>query len=222
MQNNKPTVWSIWAEIGLTKNDIQGQKIDTQLAQIYEMPNFLTHEECNNLIAKININLHRSKIVAGAKELRKSRTCALWKHQPDLSRYLDYKISKMLGVDQRFSEPIQAQRYDEGEYFKEHTDSFTTINLRSKIANKIGGQRTWTVMVYLNEVEEGGETFFKYLNKSFIPKTGLALAWNNLNKDGTPNRSTMHEALPVTRGSKWIITKWFRVYMGCNELHKQA
>ena len=26
------------------------------------------------------------------------------------------------------------------------------------------GQRTWTTMIYLNDVEEGGETYFKYLN----------------------------------------------------------
>ena len=44
------------------------------------------------------------------------------------------------------------------------------------------------------------------------PKTGMALLWNNLNADGTPNLATRHCGEPVTRGHKVIITKWFRVH----------
>ena len=62
-----------------------------------------------------------------------------------------------------------------------------------------GGQRTWTVMVYLNAVERGGETLFRRLGRSFTPVPGMALAWNNLHADGTPNHFTLHEALPVER-----------------------
>ena len=35
----------------------------------------------------------------------------------------------------------------------------------------------------------------------------MLLTWNNLNKDGTRNVSTKHEALPPTSGKKYIITK---------------
>ena len=65
-------------------------------------------------------------------------------------------------------------------------------------------------MIYLNEVKEGGATEFPKLNKTFSPSEGKALIWNNLNEDGTPNESTMHQAHPVTKGNKTIITKWFR------------
>jgi prolyl 4-hydroxylase len=40
------------------------------------------------------------------------------------------------------------------------------------------GQRTYTFMIYLNEVKEGGETEFKKLNQSFSPMKGKALIWN--------------------------------------------
>ena len=40
--------------------------------------------------------------------------------------------------------------------------------------------------------------------------------WNNLQEDGTPNRNTLHEAIPVDVGSKWVITKWFRERTGRN------
>ena len=46
------------------------------------------------------------------------------------------------------------------------------------------GQRTWTTMIYLNDVEEGGETYFKYLNLKIKPKKGLLIGWNNLYING--------------------------------------
>ena len=82
----------------------------------------------------------------------------------------------------------------------------------------VGGQRTWTVMIYLNDVQEGGQTIFHRLGKCYQPKAGLALAWNNLYVDGRLNRDTLHESLPVLGGTKWVITKWFRAGQGRNRV----
>lgn len=65
-------------------------------------------------------------------------------------------------------------------------------------------------MVYLNTVELGGETVFPLLGRAFTPVACLALVWNNLHPDGSPNHTTLHEALPVLQGRKYVITKWFR------------
>ena len=119
-------------------------------------------------------------------------------------------------MDPRLSEPIQGQRYDPGEYFKEHTDWFTPGTEEYETHTDSGGQRTWTVMVSLNPVERGGETLFRRLGRSFTPVPGMAVAWNNLQADGTPNPFTLHEALPVQAGHKWVITKWFRADFGRN------
>ena len=54
------------------------------------------------------------------------------------------------------------------------------------------GQRTWTTMIYLNDVKEGGETYFKHLKLKVKPKEGMLLAWNNLYRNGFPNNKTMH------------------------------
>ena len=56
-------------------------------------------------------------------------------------------------------------------------------------------------MIYLNDVQEGGQTLFHRLGKCYQPKAGFALAWNNLCVDGRLNRDTLHESLPV-RGGK--------------------
>ena len=129
---------------------------------------------------------------------------------------MDERFAALLGVDSGLSEPIQGQRYDPGEYFKEHTDWFSPGTKEFTTHTTSGGQRTWTLMVYLNAVERGGETCFKRLGRCFTPVPGLALAWNNLQADGMPNPFTLHEAMPVEAGHKWVITKWFRERAGRN------
>ena len=124
-----------------------------------------------------------------------------------------------MGVDRRYSEPIQGQRYDQGEFFKAHTDFFSPIFADVfERHTAVGGQRTWTVMIYLNDVQEGGQTIFHRLGKCYQPKAGLALACNNLYVDGRLNRDTLHESLPVLGGTKWVITKWFRAGQGRNRV----
>ena len=65
-------------------------------------------------------------------------------------------------------------------------------------------------MVYLNSVEEGGETEFPKIGASVPPQAGVLIAWNNARIDGRTNPLTLHAARPVLRGSKYVITKWFR------------
>lgn len=191
-------------------------RVETPHAQLYELPSLLSSQECQELIEAINSALLPSTVTRGSNDYRTSRTCHLRHNHPVLSRRLDQRFADLLGVDPRFSEPIQGQRYDPGEYFKQHTDWFSPGTKEFDHNTRNGGQRTWTVMVYLNAVESGGETWFQHLGQRFTPRPGLGLAWNNLQEDGIPNRNTLHEAIPVDVGSKWVITKWFRERTGRN------
>ena len=65
-------------------------------------------------------------------------------------------------------------------------------------------------MIYLNEPEDGGATRFKTIGKTVQPETGKLLAWNNLLPDGHPNPATLHQGMKVRRGTKYVLTKWFR------------
>ena len=62
-----------------------------------------------------------------------------------------------------------------------------------------------TVFLYLNDVEEGGGTYFKDLDITVQPKTGRAVVWPSV-RDEFPDRKdprTSHEALPVKKGIKY-------------------
>jgi len=191
-------------------------RLDTDLAQIYEIPGLLTPEECAVLMSVIDSSLQPSTVTRGPADYRTSRTCHMRRADPALMKQIDARIAALIGVDPAYSEPIQGQRYDEGQYFKAHTDWFAPDTEEYEPHTNPGGQRTWTVMIWLNRVEEGGATRFERIGRDFYPSPGGAVAWNNCDIEGNPNHYTLHEAMPVTRGSKYVITKWFREKTGRN------
>lgn len=198
------------------RNSPRAWRLDTNLAQIYEIPGLLSDAECDAMIEVIDGSLRRSTTTRGPADYRTSRTCGLRRAAPETIVDIDQRLASLIGCDVAFSEPMQGQRYDPGEYFKGHTDWFASGTKEFGTYTKTGGQRTWTVMIYLNNVEEGGETRFERIGRTFRPAKGLGVAWNNLGLDGVGNRATFHEAMPVTRGRKYIITKWFREREGLN------
>ena len=59
------------------------------------------------------------------------------------------------------------------------------------------GHRLVTVFVYLQLPKAGGRTAFPALGQSFQPAVGGALVWYNLDRDGRPDRLTLHAGEPV-------------------------
>ena len=199
------------------KNSIttKAQRIYFHLTQIYKKENFLTELECDQLVSMISRNLRPSTVADKGdtclvNNYRTSKTSDLNYFKDPFYLNIDKKISNLMNLEPFFGETMQAQKYEVGEYYKEHYDFFSPFNHEFKTYCEWMGQRTWTTMVYLNDVEEGGETYFKYLNLKIKPKKGLLIAWNNLYINGFPNYKTMHEALPPLKNSKYIITKWSR------------
>ena len=188
--------------------------IQPEKVQMIKIDNFLGEEQCAELIALTKSKLRPSEISVREGDhyqgFRTSSTCDLPYTKDPLADVVNAKIVKTLRLGLGEKEVIQAQHYAIGQQFKAHYDFFTPGTDDYKTYSKDGGQRTWTFMVYLNDDCEGGETEFTKLNRSFTPQTGTALVWNNLHKDGTPNKNTLHQAHPVTRGEKIVITKWFR------------
>lgn len=172
--------------------------------------NFLNADECKKIVELIKTKLRPSEIsnFEVNKKFRTSRTCDLGEFENDFIDEIDERICKLVGIDPAYSEVTQGQYYEVGQEFKAHTDFFEKSEFDLHCSEF--GQRTYTVMIYLNDVKNGGETCFVKIDEAFQPKTGTAVIWNSLNPDGTPNQNTMHHAKPVLKGNKAVITKWFR------------
>lgn len=180
---------------------------------LYLVEDFMSPEECEALIAQIKSQCRPSTITNPDevdKYYRTSQTCDLCHNPTDLVNELDQRMAEYMGFEVERSEGIQGQFYKVGQEFKRHTDYFEpNTDEFEKFAKELG-QRTWTFMIYLNEPEEGGETWFTEVNLEVKPKTGMAVVWNSLKPDGSVNPYTAHWAKPVLKGEKVIITKWFR------------
>ena len=121
---------------------------------------------------------------------------------------LKRKVAKEMGIPFNNIEPVQAQLYNVGGKFDVHQDGFDTNNLiKFGLAS---GNRIKTLMIYLNYDLEGGSTSFPNLNESFMPFSGTALMWDNLNDKGEPDIRAKHSGDEVRFGKKYILTFWGR------------
>lgn len=179
--------------------------------QLYIRENFLAPEECEGLRARIDQGSYPSPLYEKDKYegVRTSSSCNLDVHDP-LVADIESRIASLLGIDRSWGEPLQGQRYDVGQCFKEHADFFYIDQPYWAEYEPHGGQRTWTAMIYLNEPAAGGATRFKLLDLAVRPRVGRILVWNNMALDGSPNPWTLHEGEAVDAGSKYIVTKWYR------------
>jgi len=186
-------------------------RVATDTAQIYYYPDFLTPDQCATLMAMIDANRRPSTLLSDRPDygFRTSESCDMARWSPDVQP-IDESIAALLGIAPEQGETMQGQRYAPGQQFRAHHDYFHESESYWEKVRVHGGQRTWTAMIYLNDVAEGGATWFPQAGIRVAPRQGLLLAWNNMKPDGSPNEMTLHEGMPVVEGTKYVITKWFR------------
>lgn len=180
-------------------------------AQVYYHVDFLDAPTCDRLIAMIDAHRRPSTLLSDRNDqgFRTSDSCDMDRWSPDVQP-TDEAIAALLGIDPDHGETMQGQRYAPGQQFRAHHDYFHATESYWERMQREGGQRTWTAMIYLNDVAEGGATWFPQAGIKVSPRRGMLLAWNNMKADGSPNEATIHEGMPVADGVKYIITKWFR------------
>jgi prolyl 4-hydroxylase len=187
------------------------QRVPSPKLTLFLNRGFLDAETCAGLMALIDANRRPSTISDsnGDAAFRTSETCDLNGADPLVHR-VETAITAATGIDPIFGEPLQGQRYAEGQEFKAHTDYFEPNGVDFHRYCSVAGNRTWTVMVYLNEPKAGGATRFKAIDKTVQPETGKLVAWNNRRPDLSLNPATIHHGMKVRAGVKYVITKWFR------------
>ena len=176
----------------------------------------LSEEECDELIRRSADKMRRSTTVdplTGKHEVIADRssegTFFALNADPFIAR-LDRRISEVMNWPVENGEGLQILHYGVGGEYKPHFDYFPPEDPGSQVQMTIGGQRVSTMVMYLNEVEEGGTTIFPEIGLEVVPKKGSAVYFEYTNSHNQLDRLTLHGGSPVTRGEKWIVTKWMR------------
>ena len=106
----------------------------------------------------------------------------------------------------RLFEPLQIAKYKVGGKFTPHYDCGEGAT--PNVASEDEGNRQFTVLIYLNDDFEGGETRFIHIDKNIKPKKGKAIIFKSLTNDGKVIKESYHEGESVIYGEKWIANKW--------------
>ncbi|QIG78686.1 prolyl hydroxylase family protein [Stakelama tenebrarum] len=178
---------------------------------LFQLSGFLDAELCAAICRRIDERREPSAISGHqtGERIRTSETCHFDDTDP-LAREVESRIADLTGLDLSHGEPMQGQHYAVGQEFREHIDHFLPAQPDYEKHTQVPGNRSWTVMIYLNDVAAGGATRFRAVDKIIRPERGKLLAWCNLDSAGNGNPHASHCAMKVRAGEKYVITKWFR------------
>ena len=182
---------------------------------IYVVDDFISEDECQEFINCSKDKLQPATVVGLKEELKlKDRTnefAWLEHHANESIHEVSKRLSILVQMPIRNAEMFQVVHYESGTEYKPHFDSFDQSTELGKKYWEPGGQRMITALIYLNDVESGGATYFPELNISINPKKGNVLVFHNTISETTNiNPRSLHAGMPVTSGEKWAANLWFR------------
>ncbi|KDO78995.1 hypothetical protein CISIN_1g022995mg [Citrus sinensis] len=192
-------------------------------------PNFATPEQCKSIInmAKLNLRpstlaLRKGETVDNTQGIRTSSGVFISAAE-DESGTLDLieeKIAKVTMLPRINGEAFNILRYKIGQKYNSHYDAFDPQEYGPQKS-----QRVASFLVYLTDLEEGGETMFPFENGmnadgsydyqkciglKVKPRQGDGLLFYSLLPNGTIDPTSIHGSCPVVKGEKWVATKWIR------------
>ncbi|KAL9233791.1 hypothetical protein vseg_008741 [Gypsophila vaccaria] len=197
-------------------------------AFLYE--GFLTDEECDHLIDMAKDKLQKSMVADNESgksipsEVRTSSGMFLAKGQDGVVAAIEARIAAWTFLPIENGEAMQILHYENGQKYEPHFDYF-----HDKVNQQLGGHRIATVLMYLSNVEKGGETVFPNSEEklqqpkneslsdcakggySVKPRKGDALLFFSLHPDASTDTLSLHGSCPVIEGEKWSATKWIHV-----------
>jgi len=180
---------------------------------------FLTPHECDmvrELSSRQGFDASKIEDRVADSSIRTSETCWLQPEKHDLIKTIYKRVRelpeiKMMGEDVRMEE-LQVVRYNQGDFYKSHYDQCHENRPYCQQQLKdFSGPRKWTILIYLNDDYDGGETEFVALNRKIKGKKGDALLFHSLTTDNTRvHPLSLHQGTPVLSGQKWISNIWIR------------
>ncbi|KAH7849985.1 hypothetical protein Vadar_025957 [Vaccinium darrowii] len=174
--------------------------------------NFLSKDECEYLITLAKPHMEKSSVVDSTtgqskdSRVRTSSGTFLARGRDKVVRTIEKRIADFTFIPVEHGEGLQILHYEVGQKYEPHFDYFL-----DEFNTKNGGQRIATVLMYLSDVEEGGETVFPAAKGNFSavpwwnelsqcgkeglsvkPKMGDALLFWSMKPDATLDPSSLH------------------------------
>ena len=172
---------------------------------IIKFHNVLTDEECQGLIDSAKSRLQRSKLIN--KEVSQIRTISgmfFEENESPLINEIEKRVASLMHLPIENAEGLQVLHYEPGQEFMAHFDYFSDQHPSSQ------NNRISTLVLYLNDVEKGGETTFPNLGITCTPTKGAAVYYEYFYSNPKLNEQTLHSGEPVIHGEKWVATQWMR------------
>jgi len=180
------------------------------------LDNVLSARECDYLIAQSKKQMRPSTVVSpdtgemAQIEARSSEGAFFVRGHDETIAGIEARLAELMQVPVDHGEGLQVLRYRTGGEYRPHYDYFPPEQAGSARHLARGGQRTASLILYLNSPEAGGETIFPLAGASFVPRCGSALYFAYCDGQGRLDTTSLHGGAPVAGGEKWIATKWVR------------
>lgn len=196
--------------------------------RVFYFHNFLSDEERAHIIGLAAPKLKRSTVVGPNGEsvvdpIRTSHGMFINRLQDDVIERIENRIAMVTMLPTIHQEDIQVLRYGFNQTYGAHYDS------SDKLTDPGPHRRMATFLMYLADVEEGGETAFPHNSEwsdptlpaklgpfskcaqghvAAKPKKNDAVLFWSLKPDGTSDEAAMHTGCPVLKGTKWAAPVW--------------
>lgn len=180
------------------------------------LDNVLSSDECDYLITLSKEQMRPSTVVSPdtgemARIEERSSEGAWFVRGHDLTiAAIETRLAELMQVPVDHGEGLQVLHYRAGGEYRPHYDYFPPEQSGSAPHLARGGQRTASLIMYLNVPDAGGETIFPLAGAAFVPRRGSALYFAYCDGLGRLDASSLHGGAPVVGGEKWIATKWVR------------
>lgn len=191
---------------GDPRGEISGRKLSGE-PEVWSFEELFSADECSYLIALAKPRLEPSVVVDPATNqlvphpVRTSHSTSFpWVSEDLVIQALNRRIAVASGTAPNTGEPLQVLRYEPGQQYRPHFDSI----------DETDNQRVLTMLVYLNDDFEGGETVFTHTGLTFRGRIGDGLLFRNATAAGARDETAQHAGLPVIRGEKWLASRWIR------------
>lgn len=191
-----------------------------------EIPKVFSPSECQQLIQLGISKLTPSMTISSNNKSGGRQSSGTWlENEKPIVQLFNQKLHSLvqehcqtkLGVEN--GEELYLIQYQPDQYYNPHYDAAHPQNKQEKNhkqdnindLKKMGSYRYISMITYLNDNFEGGQTEFPYLNVKINPQMGKVLFFFSLKPNYDLLLESYHAGLPVTLGTKYICSKWYRL-----------